>query len=198
MGRWEPGASGRFRQAAMDLYLERGFDQTTVADIAARAGLTSRTFFRYYADKREVLFDGSETLRSAMVEAVDRTPASAAPMRAVAAALDAAATMLGERRDFARRRQAVIDANAELRERELAKMASLAGALADGLRRRGVDEPDASLAAEAGIAVMRVAFARWVGDDETRDLTAVVRESLTQLGAITSRGGRRRASGASR
>jgi AcrR family transcriptional regulator len=198
MGRWEPGASGRFREAAMDLYLERGFDQTTVADIAARAGLTARTFFRYYADKREVLFDGSDSLRSAMVEAVDHAPAPAAPMRAVAAALDAAATMLGGRRDFSRRRQAVIDANAELRERELAKMASLADALADGLRRRGVGEPDASLAAEAGIAVMRVAFARWVADDETRDLSAVVRESLTQLGTITSRGGRRRAAGASR
>jgi AcrR family transcriptional regulator len=193
MGRWEPDASGRFRQAAMDLYVERGFDQTTVADIAARAGLTARTFFRYFADKREVLFNGSEALQAQMVEALDQAPASASPMEAVAAALEAAAAMLGERRDFARRRHGVIEANVELRERELTKMSSLAAALADGLRRRGVPEPDASLAGEAGIAVLRVAFARWVADDETRDLDEVMREALAHLGAVTAPPAPRRA-----
>ncbi|MGC4110103.1 MAG: TetR family transcriptional regulator [Nocardioides sp.] len=192
MGRWEPDASGRLRQAAMDLYVERGFDQTTVADIANRAGLTSRTFFRYFADKREVLFNGSEALQDAMVAALDGVPLGARPIRAVGVALDAAAEMLGERRDFARRRQAAIDANLELRERELSKLASLGDALAEGLRRRGVSEPDASLAAEAGVAVLRVAFSRWVADDETRDLGELMRESLTQLGAVTSRTGGRR------
>src|ERR1700722_9057041 len=99
MGRWEPDASGRLRQAAMELYLERGFEQTTVAEIAERAGLTARTFFRYFADKREVLFAGAFMLRDAMVEALDGAPDSAAPMRAVAAALDAAATALGQQRE---------------------------------------------------------------------------------------------------
>ncbi|MGF7236735.1 MAG: TetR family transcriptional regulator [Frankia sp.] len=186
MGRWEPNASGRLREAAMELYVERGFEQTTVAEIAQRAGLTARTFFRYFADKREVLFAGSASLQEHLVDALEGAPESASPMEAVAAALAAAATMLGERRDFSRQRQSVIAANAELRERELIKMASLSAALADGLRRRDVTDPDASLAAEAGIAVFRVAFERWVNEPTDRDLSLVMRESLDQLKALTA------------
>jgi AcrR family transcriptional regulator len=186
MGRWEPDASGRLRQAAMELYVERGFDQTTVAEIADRAGLTARTFFRYFADKREVLFAGSESLQDHLVAALEAAPDGATPMTAVAAALDAAATMLGDRRDYSRQRQSVIAANAELRERELIKMASLAAALADGLRHRGVAEPDASLAAEAGIAVLRVAFDRWLNEPGDSDLTQVMRGSLDHLRTLTS------------
>jgi AcrR family transcriptional regulator len=186
MGRWEPNASGRLREAAMELYVERGYEQTTVADIAQRAGLTARTFFRYFADKREVLFAGSAELQDALVAALEAAPDAAAPMEAIAAALDAAAEILGGRRDFSRRRQAVIAANAELRERELIKLASLSAALGDGLRRRGVADPDASLAAEAGVAVFRVAFERWVGAPEERELSQVMRDSLDQLKALTT------------
>ncbi len=170
----------------MELYVERGFEQTTVAEIARRAGLTARTFFRYFADKREVLFAGSAALQDSLVSALEAAPHAAAPMEAVAAALDAAATVLGERRDWARQRQSVIAANAELRERELIKMASLSAALAEGLRRRGVTDPQASLAAEAGIAVFRVAFERWVSEPGDRDLSQVMRESLDQLKALTA------------
>jgi AcrR family transcriptional regulator len=145
----------------MQLYVERGFEETTVAEIAARAGVTARTFFRHFADKREVLFAGSSELQARLVAALEAAPAAATPMQAVAAALDVAAELLGENRDFTRRRQAVINSHAELRERELIKLASVAAALADGLRRRGVPEPDASLAAESGIVVLRVAFDRW-------------------------------------
>ncbi|MGH2894693.1 MAG: TetR family transcriptional regulator, partial [Solirubrobacteraceae bacterium] len=153
MTRWEPGARERLAQAALDLYAERGFEQTTVVEIAKRAGLTERTFFRHFADKREVLFAGSGDLQELMASAVLEAPGSAAPMDAVAAGLQAGGEVLGERRDFARQRQAVIAASAELQERELIKLASLAAALADALRRRGVTEPAASLSAEAGIAV---------------------------------------------
>src|SRR5664279_4589818 len=181
VGRWEPNASGRLRQAAMELYLERGFEQTTVAEIAERAGLTARTFFRHFADKREVLFAGSVSLQEHLVGALDDAPDSASPMAAVSAALAAAAAALGQHREYSRQRQAVIAANVELRERELIKMASLAVALADGLRRRGVADPNASLAAEAGVAVLRVAFERWVSEPDDQDLWHVMRESLDQL-----------------
>src|SRR5579862_3953814 len=126
MGRWEPNARGRLEQAALALYGERGFEHTTVAEIAARAGLTERTFFRYFTDKREVLFWGAGTLREVLVIAVAAAPASAAPIDAVADALEAAGALLQERRDSARQRQAVIAASTELRERELIKLASLA------------------------------------------------------------------------
>ncbi len=170
----------------MELYVERGFEQTTVAEIAQRAGLTARTFFRYFTDKREVLFAGSATLQENLVTALADAPASASPMVAVSAALDAAAAMLGGRRDYSRQRQAVIAANAELRERELIKMASLSAALAEGLRRRGVTDPDATLAAEAGIAVFRVSFERWVTAADDQELSQVMRDSLDQLKALTA------------
>ncbi len=164
MGRWEPNARGRLEQAAMELFLERGFEQATVTEIAARAGLTQRTFFRHFADKREVLFYGQEMLRDLLVAAVADAPESAAPIDAVADAVVAAGALLQQRREYARRRQIVIDANPELRERELIKLAGLAEAMADALRKRGVSDPAASLTAEAGIAVFKIAFGRWLNE----------------------------------
>lgn len=185
MGRWEPNAGGRLREAALELYVERGFEQTTVAEIAARAGLTARTFFRHFADKREVLFAGSDSLQEHLVSALDGAPESASPMEAVTAALDATAEVLSDR-EYSRRRQLVIAANAELQERELIKMATLSAALTDGLRRRGVADQAARLAAEAGIAVLRVAFERWIDEPEDRGLTRIMRESLDELSALTA------------
>ena len=188
MTRWEPNARGRLAQAALALYGERGFDNTTVAEIAARAGLTERTFFRYFADKREVLFDGAGMLQELLVNAVAGAPDSAAPIDAVGAALESAGTLMQERREFAGQRQAIIAANPELHERELIKLASLASAIADTLRRRGVSDPAAGLAAEAGIAAFKVAFERWVQDSEAQDLPELIRESLDQLKAVTAGG----------
>jgi AcrR family transcriptional regulator len=189
MSRWEPNARERLAQAALDLYAERGFEQTTVAEIAKRAGLTERTFFRHYADKREVLFAGAGDLQEVMVSAVLDAPGSAAPLDAVAAALEAGGGALAERREFSRQRQAVIAASVELRERELIKLASLAAALAEALRRRAVAEPAASLTAEAGIAVFRIAFERWVDETNDRDVVALIRASLDELRVVTAGGG---------
>jgi AcrR family transcriptional regulator len=186
MGRWEPDARGRLEQAALALYGERGFEQTTVAEIAARAGLTERTFFRYYADKREVLFAGASALQDLLVNTLAATPASTVPIDAVAVALEAAGVVLQQRRAHAGQRQAVIAANAELQERELIKMASLSAALADTLRKRGVRDPAASLTAEAGIAVFRVAFECWIDEANERDLPEIIRESLDELKAVTA------------
>ncbi|MBB5874578.1 AcrR family transcriptional regulator [Allocatelliglobosispora scoriae] len=186
MVRWEADASGRLREAAMQLYVERGFEQTTVAEIAKRAGLTARTFFRYFADKREVLFAGSADLQERLVRALEAAPDSASPMQAVAAALAVGATTLGQHHEHSRLRQSIINANADLQERELIKLASLAAALADGLRRRGVPEPDASLAAETGIVVLRVAFERWVGEPLGADLSQATAAALDRLGVVTS------------
>jgi len=170
----------------MRLYAERGYEQTTVADIASEAGLTARTFFRHFADKREVLFAGSEILLERMVEALDAVPPGQGPMRAVAAALDAAAVMLGRDPSFSRRRQSLIDASAELRERELIKMATIGAALAGGLRRRGVPAADASLAAEAGIAVFRVAWEQWLAGPPEADLAGIMRATLERLSTVTT------------
>src|SRR5688572_17688457 len=121
MGRWEPDARGRLERAALELYLENGYDQTTVAEIAGRAGLTERTFFRHFTDKREVLFRGDE-LAQAMADAIDSAPEGTAPLDAVAAALDSTSGFFRDRRPHARTRQTVINANPALQERELIKL----------------------------------------------------------------------------
>ncbi|WP_020547763.1 TetR/AcrR family transcriptional regulator [Nonomuraea coxensis] len=186
MGRWEPNARGRLEEAALELYGERGYEQTTVAEIARRAGLTERTFFRHFADKREVLFGGGKLLEERLTAAVAAAPDSAGPLEAVAAALDAAGPLFQERHERSRRRQAIILAHAELRERELIKLATLARALAGALRERGVGEPAASLAAEAGIAVFKIAFERWTDEPGEADLRQAMREAFAELRAVTA------------
>ncbi|MGZ8649399.1 MAG: TetR family transcriptional regulator [Solirubrobacteraceae bacterium] len=188
MARWQPDARGRLGQAAMELYAERGYEQTTVAEIAQRAGLTARTFFRYFADKREVLFAGSDALGDRLVAALDAAPASATPLGAVAAALGAVAELIGDDHDHSRRRQAIIAANAELQERELIKLAAWSRTLSGGLRRRGVDEPTASLAAQAGVAAFQVGFDRWVAGPGDRSLADTVHDSFDQLSGVISAG----------
>ena len=186
MTRWEPDARGRLAQAAMELYSERGFEQTTVAEIAERAGLTERTFFRHFADKREVLFAGATALQELVVSAVSGAPEPAAPIDAAVAGVQAAAALLQEDREFARQRQAIIVGSAELRERELIKLASLSAAIAEALRGRGVPEPAASLTAEVAIAVFRIAFERWVADTGERDFAQLIGDSLDELKAVTA------------
>lgn len=186
MARWAPNARGRLEQAALELYLERGFEQTTVAEIAGRAGLTERTFFRHFVDKREVLFPGEAPLHELLVRAVTGAPDDAATIDAVAAGLDAIGGVLREREEFARRRARIIAANAELQERERIKLAALAVSLAGALRERGVTEPAASLAAEVALAVFRIAFARWIEEGNQRDLPILIHESLEDLSALTA------------
>jgi AcrR family transcriptional regulator len=187
MGRWEPNARGRLEEAALSLYGERGYEQTTVAEIARRAGLTERTFFRHFADKREVLFAGSAALRDLLVGAVAGAPASATPLDAVAAGLEAIGVAFRpERRAASRQRQRVIAANAELLERELIKLASLSAALAGALRARGTGEPAASLTADVGMAVFKVAFERWLDEADDRDFRRLVHESLEELKALAA------------
>jgi AcrR family transcriptional regulator len=187
VGRWQPDSRGRLQEAALALYAEQGFDQTTAAQIADQAGLTERTFFRHFADKREVLFGGSALLKERIVGGVAGAPSADGPLDAVAHGLDAAALMLGEfRRDLSRQRQVVIAANPELRERELAKMADYAAAVATALRERGVTEPQATLAAETGMTVLRVAMQRWISEDNDQDLAAVMRDSVAELRAVAA------------
>jgi len=189
MARWEPNSRGRLAAAAMELYGERGYEQTTVAEIAERAGLTERTFFRHYVDKREVLFAGAVDVQEVFVRAVADALTCAVPIDALAVGLDAVAAQFADHRDFARSRQAVIMANPELRERDLVKLATMSAALADTLCRHGVAEPAASLAADVGVAVFQVGFGRWIAADEEREMSLLLREALDELKALTAGAG---------
>jgi AcrR family transcriptional regulator len=188
MSRWEPDARGRLQMAAMELYVERGFEQTTVAEIAERAGLTERTFFRHFSDKREVLFFGQDELRETFVSAVATAPDDAAPLEAVAAAVHVVAIDFEPRRPWSQMRQGVINTNPGLQERELIKLAGLSSAIAATLRERGVTEPAASLAADSGISVFQIAFQRWIAVDNTQQFDQIITEALAALKIVTAGG----------
>ena len=188
MVRWEPHARGRLEQAALALYGERGFENATVAEIAERAGLTQRTFFRHFADKREVLFGGGAGLEELIVTSVAEAPESLPPIDAAAVGLEAAGErfFVAARRPTSRQRQAIIDANPELQERERTKLSSLSAALAEALRARGLDDPAATLTAEIAVAVFKTAFARWIDAASDKDFPQLVEESLAQLRALAA------------
>lgn len=186
MGRWEPDARGRLRRSALELFEERGFDGTTVSEIAKRAGLTERTFFRQFSDKREVLFAGGNSLERVLAGAIEQAPAVTPPLECVALGLDAVAAEIPTDRGYARRRSAVIEANPELAERERHKFASLAAAAIAALRTRGVKDSVALLASEAGMAVFRSAFATWLNETGERSLTDNIRDALDELRSVTA------------
>jgi AcrR family transcriptional regulator len=187
MGRWEPGAGERLGKAALDLFVEEGYERTTVAEIAARAGVTERTFFRYFADKREVLFAGGAELEALLVKAAAEAPASATPLDAIAGALEiVAAEVFADRQDFARQRQMIINSSPDLQERELLKLAALTTATAGALRDRGASPAAASLAAETGMAVFKTAFARWVNEPSGPTLGELITETFAELKAAVA------------
>ncbi|MET7330392.1 helix-turn-helix domain-containing protein [Nonomuraea sp. NPDC005650] len=190
MARWEPGASDRLQRAAMELFAEDGFEATTVAGIAGRAGVTERTFFRHFADKREVLFAGEERLEAVFVDAIADAPPDAAVAGLLVAALDAGGRVLQDARgrEFARVRNGIITANEQLLERELLKLAKLSHAVTAALVARGVGQMDAGLAGELGVLVFKTAFTRWIAPDETRDLLELQREGLAAIGDLTRAG----------
>ncbi|MBG6069102.1 TetR family transcriptional regulator [Micromonospora ureilytica] len=190
MARWQPDARGRLEAAAFELFRERGFEQTTVADIAARAGLDKRTFYRLFGDKREALFSGSERVEEALVKVVAET--DAAPFEAVIAAFrQMAVEIFADRREQVRMRQSIIESSPELQERELRKSGALMAAVTAALRAKGLDETTATLATESGGTVFRVAYARWVALDSDASLADLIAEVATELSAITSASGRR-------
>ena len=173
-------ARRRLQQAALELYRERGFDQTTTAEIAARAGVNERTFFRHFADKREVLFDGEADLRAALTQVVAEAPDGLQPLEILLCALRKVEPILEGNRPFAEPRLQVIARTPALRERDLAKAASLTAAVAQALRQRGVAERVAGLAAQTGWAAFHHAAQAWI-DDPAQSLDAHLLQAFDDL-----------------
>jgi AcrR family transcriptional regulator len=185
MGRWEPDARDRLVRAALDLFDEQGYENTAVAQIAERAGLTKSTYFRHFRDKREVLFGGQDELVELLVKGIAGTPDAAGPLVAVEGALVAiAVTFSEERRANGPRRLAVIAANDELRERDAMKMAGFSAVMQEALRQRGASELDAAVAAELGIVALRVAYGRWL--EAGGDFAEVARRALEEVRAAAA------------
>ena len=184
MARWEPGARERLVIAAVDLFTEQGYDATTVAQIAERAGVTKSTFFRHFPDKREVLAASQDTLSRLLTEGIAGAPPEATPLEAVAAGLEKAAGAMGElQREHVPRVQAAIAASAELQERDALKIVGLAVAMTDALVARGVPEVVAHLASEVGVIAFKRGFAQWSAADAAGDLAHHALTALAELRA---------------
>ncbi len=187
MARWEPGARERLVVAAVDLFTEQGYDATTVAQIAERAGVTKSTFFRHFPDKRELLVAGQETLSRLLVEGITEAPDGASPLEAVAAGLDRAATAMSSvSREIAPRLKAAIAASAELQERDALKTVSLAAAMTDALIARGVPDPTAALASELGVLAFKRAYAEWSDGDTGKEFADYTLAALNELRAAST------------
>ncbi|OPX08221.1 TetR/AcrR family transcriptional regulator [Mycobacterium sp. AT1] len=183
MGRWEPGARQRLVLAAVDLFTEQGYDATTVAQIAERAGVTKSTFFRHFPDKRELLVAGQESMCRLLSEGIAEAPGGASPMVAVATALERVATMMGpDNRELGPRIKAAVAASTELQERDALKTVSLAAAMTTALLARGVPEMTAHLAGELGVLAFKQGYARWSESDQNgRDLAEYALSALDEL-----------------
>jgi AcrR family transcriptional regulator len=187
MARWQPNASERLVVAALELFSERGYENTTVIEIAERAGLTKSTFFRHFPDKREVLC--GDRVTGLVATGIAAAPASASPLEAVAHALD----MIGgqaftpDRREFSARRRAVIAANPELREREALKGLLLTASMIDALKRRGVADLTSRVAAELGALALNIAYERWSDPTNGEGFSELARRTLDDVRAASAR-----------
>lgn len=187
MPRWEGGAKARLQDAALALYDQQGFDQTTIEEIAERAGLTKRTFFRHFSDKREVLFGGGGTEPDVFTNAVLAAPGSAGPLDAVGLGVAALSTHIDAHGELFARRFRIIRASPELWERQLIKFAAMAEAAARALRARGVADSAAILASETGVTVLRLASDQWLRNRRKKSLQSLAAEALAELRAIASK-----------
>lgn len=186
MPRWEPDAAGRLQAAALELFAEQGYERTTVAEITERAGLTKRTFFNHFADKREVLFAPlGQIQREIVTSEIAASPDELSPLEAVVRGLQAVAdAVFEERRATVTCREEIVAATPELRERELRKQADLTDAIAGALRARGTDPDTASLSASAGVLVHQTAMRRWTQSAGDRPLRDFLTDALLSLRAV--------------
>jgi AcrR family transcriptional regulator len=189
MVRWQPGARGRLAEAAMTLFIERGYDEVTVADIAERAGLTKRSFFNHFADKREAVFASVDPLQEAVLAALAEADDDLAPLDAAVWAFTQAAAPIADYPELTRARRVLIDSSVELQERDLLKMASMTAAVAGALARRGVPRRDAAFVAQAATTALTTGLDEWAREPE-RGLTASIQGALNDLRAALGSGDR--------
>ncbi|WP_034261270.1 TetR/AcrR family transcriptional regulator [Actinospica robiniae] len=189
MARWQPGATQRLVVAAVELFNEQGYDATTVAQIAERAGVTKSTFFRHFSDKRELLVAGQETLSRLLADGIGEAPATASPLEAVAAGLVRASSEMGPaNRELGPGLKAAVAASTELQERDALKSVGLAAAMRKALVERGVPDPTAHLAAELGVLAFKRGYAHWseAARDDGEGLAPHALAALDDLRAATA------------
>ncbi len=190
MGRWRPDARGRLAKAAFELYAEQGYEKTTGAEIAQRAGMHERSFFRLFGDKREVTFHGMQDVAADLVTAIRDAPGGLTAIQLAERAFEERCALMQGHPEHARLRRAIILSSSDLGERDLAKQEELASAVAGALRERGVAPVAATLASESCLLAFRVSVDTWLDDPDAGDLVGVFRDTLRALGAAIGDRGR--------
>ena len=171
-------------RGALELFTEQGFEKTTALEVAQRAGVTERTFYRHFTDKREVLFSASGDLQDAIIAAIDSAPASQDALGMVVAAMEIGVAPLEGNRPYSLARARVITENASLQERELLKLHTLAGAASVALRARGVAPLAADVAAETAVTMFKIGFETWIADDSSGTFAQCIRRAFTELRSL--------------
>jgi AcrR family transcriptional regulator len=182
--RWEHGSEERLKQAAMALFEEQGFQNTSAVQIAERARVTTRTFFRYFPDKQAILFVDAERLSAALVQKILDATDVAEPLRAVVQALGGFDWLGLGSRESQSRRDAMIASNSDLLERELIKQQQMADEFSGALQQRGVDPDSAELAARVGIEVFRMAYRQWLAAENDPELATMIEVAMSVLATI--------------
>ncbi|RCG31787.1 TetR family transcriptional regulator [Sphaerisporangium album] len=182
MSRWRPDARERLQQAALDLFAEQGFAATTVPEITARAGLTTRTFFRHFADKREVLYADDAEVPAMVATMMAEAPPSAEPLALIVEGLRTVAeTRFEPRKAALLARRELVRTDAGLQERDLRKRAVMSEAIREGFQARGVDPARAALLAETSVTLINVSLAEWLDAPDDRKLYDIILETLATL-----------------
>lgn len=183
MPRWEPNPRERLERAAIELFSEQGYNETTVEQIAAGAGLARSTFFRHFGDKREILFGGQDGLAARLAEGIEKAPSKQTALEAIETAFTDVAEIwfTPERRDLAPRRISVIESNPDLAERELLKRRGITNAITGALRSRGIEEPFTTVAAELATLAFSETIAAWAEPDNTEEFPAIARRVLRRM-----------------
>ncbi|WP_033342668.1 TetR/AcrR family transcriptional regulator [Catenuloplanes japonicus] len=182
MSRWPTDARERLRQAALALFAEQGFAATTVPEITARAGLTTRTFFRHFADKRAVLFVDDDEVTSMVAVLMAETPAEVEPMTLIREGLRTLAeTRFEGRRSELRERRTLVNSDESLRERDLRKRATIAESVRAGLAARGLAPARAALLGEVSAGVLSLSIEEWLDSSDNRTLDAIIHDMFETL-----------------
>jgi AcrR family transcriptional regulator len=187
MARWAADAAGRLHNAALELFIENGFAATTVPQITERAGLTTRSFFRYFADKREVLFTGEDELPAVVAEMFDQADLEQTPMEIVHHGLRNVVTprLKSFRNELLVRRQ-IVHSDDGLRERELRKLAILHSAATAALIRRGLTPLDAEIMGRLAVTIYDTTLELWLAQDAPDSLDAILDSVVEAVGRIAS------------
>ncbi len=184
MPRWPEDSRTRLIDSSLALFVEHGYAEVTVDDIAERAGVSARTFFRHFPDKEEVLFADDDELLPVLLAAIGSGEAGQSAEHDMARALLTLAEQFQPDREQLSHRQRIIDSHVALSGRELAKQARWQQSVMDALVARGYSVEQSDLLAAIGFAIFRRALHAWLAEPSGPRLAERIQTALPQVRSV--------------